>query len=186
MDDRVVFVEHANRHHRKRSWSIVGGIAGYDPTFIMILCRPATADDTEFLWHVQRSALGPYVSAQFGTTELQQRTYFDEHFDITKHLIVALGGDDIGLLSWENRGEHIYLGNIAILPDHQSRGVGTTLITGVLEEAARLHIAVRLQVLKPNVRAHALYKRLGFDEAGESETHVLMQWNGPSKVDPKP
>ena len=41
-------------------------------------------------------------------------------------------------------------------------------------------------MLKPNVRTHALYIRLGFDEAGESETHVLMQWNGLSKVDPKP
>jgi ribosomal protein S18 acetylase RimI-like enzyme len=183
---RLIVVEQTNRPLCKRSWRIAGGISGYDSTFTMIRFRPATADDTEFLWHVQRSALGPYVLAQFGTSELQQRAYFDEHFEITKHLIVALGGDDVGLLSWENRGTHIYLENIAILPDHQSQGIGTTLITGVLEEAETQRLGVRLQVLKPNVRAQALYKRLGFNEAGESETHVLMQWNAPPIVTPKP
>ena len=140
--------------------------------------RPATVDDTGFLWLVQRQALGNYVSAQFGITEVQQRVYFDEHFSVTNQSIVMLGNEKIGLLSYENRSDHVYLANVAILPAHQSQGIGTQLVAGVLEQAAARGMPVRLQVLKSNVRAQMLYLRLGFDKTGESDNNVLMSWNG--------
>ena len=105
----------------------------------MITRRPATAEDTEFLWQVQRQTLGEYVSTQFGTTESQQRQYFDEHFDVSRHSILLRKEEAIGFLFHENRADHIFLGNIAILPAYQSQGIGTELIQGIIEEAAASH-----------------------------------------------
>lgn len=66
------------------------------------------------------------------------------------------------------------LSKIEIDPNFQGRGVGTSIINGVLAEARARGKAVRLQVFKVNERARALYRRLGFRETGETPTHVQM------------
>jgi hypothetical protein len=43
--------------------------------------RPATDQDYELLWKIQRITIGPYVDITFGTSEAEQRKFFDERFD---------------------------------------------------------------------------------------------------------
>lgn len=140
----------------------------------MLTRRPATVEDTEFLWRVQWEALGSYVSQQFGTVETAQREHFDQHFQVTEHDIVEHQGNDVGYLSYWRRDDYLYLANIALLPAYQSRGIGTRLIEEVVDLASSAGLPVRLQVLKSNPRARALYERLGFTVIGENESHVLM------------
>lgn len=44
-----------------------------------------------------------------------------------------------------------------------------------MDEARRLGLPVRLQVLKINPRALSFYERSGFVRTGETDTHILME-----------
>jgi ribosomal protein S18 acetylase RimI-like enzyme len=68
------------------------------------------------------------------------------------------------------------LNQLIVLPEHQGKGVGRQCVTLAMDEARRLSRPVRLRALKVNVRAIALYKRLGFVITGETDTHVLIEW----------
>ena len=139
-----------------------------------VTTRPATVSDEEFLWEVQRRALGPYLWAQFGTTPEQQREFFDRHFDLGEHLVVERDGEPIGFLFSEHRGDSVYLGNLALMPEHQGRGIGAMLVGSVVRDAAQDGLPVTLQVLKSNQAARRFYERLGFVAAGETNSHVKM------------
>jgi ribosomal protein S18 acetylase RimI-like enzyme len=141
---------------------------------VILLVRPASADDAEFLWTVQRTALGPYVTAQFGTNEVQQRAYFDRSFDVVGHQVVRVDGNDAGYLAYGRHGDHIYIANVALLPRFQSRGVGSMLIRRVLSEADAEDLPVRLRVLRSNRRARALYARFGFVVTDHTPDHYVM------------
>lgn len=135
--------------------------------------RRGTASDYELMWTIQRVSIGPYVDATFGWEESVQRRYFDDHFDHRKHQIILVGGVDAGFLSWERRDDHVYLGNVALLPEFQNRGVGTRVVRDVMAQAEKDGLPLRLQVLKPNP-ARRFYERLGFVVCGETDTHFRM------------
>lgn len=71
-------------------------------------------------------------------------------------------------------------------PDHQGRGLGTELLRRVLARADARRLPVRLQVLKGNP-ARRLYRRLGFVDAAETETHHVMERAArPALMPPEP
>ena len=139
----------------------------------MFELRPATEHDYELMWEIQRTSIGPYVDATWGWDETFQRRFFDEHFDHRKHQIIQVGDRDAGFLSFEVRQGHLYLGNMALLPEFQNRGIGTAVVHHVIEQADGAEIPVRLQVLKSNP-ARRFYERLGFTRCGETDTHFQM------------
>jgi ribosomal protein S18 acetylase RimI-like enzyme len=141
----------------------------------VIALRPARAADRDFLWSVQWRGLGRYVTAVFGTDEVQQRAFFDEHHDPARSQVVVVDGVDAGVLAWWPRDDHWYLGTIGLLPDFQGRGIGGRLIGRLLADADTAGVPVRLQVLRSNDRARVLYERLGFRVAGATATHHQME-----------
>lgn len=64
---------------------------------------------------------------------------------------------------------------IAVRDDHQGRGVGTALITAILDLADKWtpYTRIELGVYADNARAIALYKKFGFVEEGLSRAHTL-------------
>jgi ribosomal protein S18 acetylase RimI-like enzyme len=139
----------------------------------MFELRPATDNDYELLWTIQRTAIGPYVDATWGWDEAQQRKFFDERFDHRKFQIIQVDGQDAGFLSFERRGDHVYLGNVALLPPFQRRGIGEQVVRYVIDRANALALPVRLQVLRSNP-ARRFYERLSFTVCGETGTHFQM------------
>lgn len=54
---------------------------------------------------------------------------------------------------------------IAVVPEYEGRGIGTTLLTRLIEEARHRHAAdVLLEVRADNPRAQQLYRRFGFEQ----------------------
>ncbi len=136
--------------------------------------RPASGHDVELLWSIQRQALGTYVEAVFGTTEAEQRAFFDARFDWRHYQIICIRGEDAGFLMWEVRADYVYLANLALLPRFQNAGTGSGVLTQVVERADLLGLPVRLQVLHGNP-ARNFYARHGFEKVGQTESHVLMR-----------
>ncbi|MCA9750932.1 MAG: ribosomal protein S18-alanine N-acetyltransferase [Gemmatimonadetes bacterium] len=61
--------------------------------------------------------------------------------------------------------DEIHIGNVAVSPDEQGRGLGASLLTHVLEEGRRRGMVwATLEVRPSNVRALALYERFGFEK----------------------
>lgn len=135
--------------------------------------RPASEDDREVLWDLNRSGFGEVVAKQFGATEEDQRAHFDAHFAIAGVQLIFSSCDLIGYLHTESRGDHLYVVGIVLAPPFRQRGIGTQIMASILEEARRGGQDVRLQVLKAN-SATSFYEKLGFAIAGETDSHYQM------------
>ncbi len=136
--------------------------------------RPATLEDTEFLFHLLKATMREYVDQTWGWDEEWQQAYFQMRFDPTKNQIIVLDDQDIGVMSTEKRENEIFLSSIYILPEYQGQGIGTQLLKSLLAEAFGEGLPVTLRVLKVNP-ARRLYERLGFSVIRETETHYLMK-----------
>jgi ribosomal protein S18 acetylase RimI-like enzyme len=137
--------------------------------------RPATPDDYEFAYRVHRAAMRASVELTYGWDEEWQERYFRVHFDAARRQIIRHNGVDVGVFSVEHRVDTVFLSLIAILPEYQCRGIGTTLIRRLQRRANEDGVPLTLRVLQVN-RARELYGRLGFVLTGETDTHYQMKW----------
>ncbi|MGH7594739.1 MAG: GNAT family N-acetyltransferase [bacterium] len=63
---------------------------------------------------------------------------------------------------------------IAVRQGMRQRGIGTTLLTALLEQALRSAIAQISLSVEPENQSHRLYKKLGFRRVGTSDTSWTM------------
>ena len=89
--------------------------------------------------------------------------------------IITSNGVDVGWYECSSRDHSLYIQDFYILPEYQSRGIGSVALQLALETAASRNLPVRLGVLKVNPRAKALYERFGFVAVSETSTHILME-----------
>ena len=146
-----------------------------------IALRPATPGDSEFCYQVHRAAMGGYIAAIWGWNEDVQRVFHARAFNPARWQIITVGGADIGMLDVEYRPGEIYLARIELHPDHQSRGIGTRLVSALLNEAAQKGQDLVLDVLTVNQRGQALYQRLGMTEVarhGDNNVKITMRSSG--------
>ncbi len=148
-----------------------------NPLSVNISLRPATDDDQELLWDLHCSTLKPYVEQTWGWNEDFQRRYFKEHFNPSNSQVIQVDGEDGGVLTIDENQLGFILSNIELSPQYQGLGIGTSLISGLLEKASERGLPVSLRVLKINP-ARQLYLRLGFSVIGETETHYWMRKEG--------
>ncbi len=102
---------------------------------------------------------------------MRQRELFAEGFNTNNGKIIVVDGADAGYLWTIEKEAETFLVSIRLLPEFQNVGIGTKVIEDMLAKSKKL---VRLQVMKINP-AQNLYRRLGFETVGETETHFLMK-----------
>lgn len=143
-----------------------------------VALRPATPADSEFCYQLHKAAMGGYVAAIWGWDEQAQREYHVRAFNPGQWQVITAGGADIGMLDVERRPGEIYLARIEIHPDHQGHGIGTRLVSALLDEARQSDQDLVLDVLAVNHRAQDLYQRLGMTEIarhGDSNIKITMR-----------
>lgn len=106
-----------------------------------------------------------------------QRDHYREYYSDAKFWIVELATRPVGRLYLQLRDDEIRLIDIALLPEYKGRGIGTALVSRVVEIAAEKAIAVRLHV-EPDNRAVNLYGRLGFVKLEDRGVYQFMEWRG--------
>ena len=142
-----------------------------------LVLRPATPADSEFCFQLHKATMRGYITAIWGWDEQRQRAYHDRSFNPGRWQIITADGADIGMLDIEHHATGIYLGRIEIHPSHQGHGIGTRLITALIDEARRNDQDFTLDVLAVNPRAQALYERLGLTEVarhGDGNIRIRM------------
>jgi ribosomal protein S18 acetylase RimI-like enzyme len=150
----------------------------------VISLRPIRAEDLEFLCEVyagtraEELAIVPWNDAQKAAFIAQQFTaqhdtyqqrYVDKRFSIIEDDGVPIGRLYLAFLPGELR-----VVDIALLPAHRERGIGSRLMADVIEEADQRGVMVSLHVEHWNP-ARALYERLGFTPAGADDVYLRME-----------
>ena len=112
-----------------------------------------------------------FLQSQFNA----QYAHYQKHYAGSDFFVIEQAGTAVGrlyLARWKS--EHRIV-DIALLPGHRRGGLGTALLSDLLDEAARAGKAVTIHVEKFNP-AMSLYRRLGFVAAGEEGAYDLMRW----------
>ena len=68
--------------------------------------------------------------------------------------------------------------DIAVAASHRNRGIGTTFLGRLIEEATAtgLPLTIHVEQMNPALR---LYERLGFRRVGENSVYFLMEYLPP-------
>jgi len=155
-----------------------GGTLRASLTGSAIALRPATAADAEFCYQLHKAAMGAYITAIWEWDEHVQRAFHARAVNVHRWQIITHGEVDAGMLDVDYRPGEIYLSRIEIHPDHQGCGIGTRLISALLDQARQEGQELVLDVLAVNSRAQALYRRLGLREVarhGDHDVKVAMR-----------
>jgi GNAT superfamily N-acetyltransferase len=158
------------------------------PSTVNLSLRPPTDEDAPFLFALYASTREEELAA-WGWAPAQrdaflrmqwraQQQAYAARFPGAEHHLVLKDEQRAGRLLVARGAEAWWLVDVALLPEHRGAGVGTRLLRGVLEDAAKAGQPVRLSVLRGNP-ARRLYARLGFREvpgADAADPYEVMEW----------
>jgi ribosomal protein S18 acetylase RimI-like enzyme len=149
-----------------------------------IALRPASAGDEAFLRDVYASTRTDELALVDWTDEQKddfvqqqfdaQDAHYHAHYTGATYDVIEVGGRPAGRLYVDRWDEEIRIMDIALLPEHRGAGIGTTLLSALLEEGAKDGKRVSIHVEKHNP-ARRLYERLGFAETADRGVYVLME-----------
>jgi ribosomal protein S18 acetylase RimI-like enzyme len=148
--------------------------------------RRATDADHEFLVAVYHSTRAPEL-AQVDWDESQkdafvrwqyerQKEEYEARFPDARYDVILVDGVPAGRIWVGADDKQIRLLDIALLPEFQNRGVGTQLLTQLMDEATRAKKALRHMVFVLNDNANRFYERLGFETIEDLGGYKHMEW----------
>ncbi len=147
--------------------------------------RPAWSGDAELLYRIYAStredelAVVPwhdsqkdaFLRMQFDT----QHRYYHANFPDASYDLIVSGDEVLGRLYVDRSEQAWNVIDIALLPEHRGKGIGTKLLTDVLAEAAAAAKPVHMHVERFNP-ARRLYDRLGFYQVADKDVYLLLEW----------
>jgi ribosomal protein S18 acetylase RimI-like enzyme len=143
---------------------------------VQVQRRPATGLDTDYCLELHEAAVREVVTAVFGAWDSEvQRRLHEEWFEPGRVEILEVEATPVGVLDVHDRDDHLYLARIEVHPAWQGQGIGSAVVT----ELIRGPRPVRLDVFAVNVRALALYERLGFAVIDSREGRTTMAYPVP-------
>lgn len=146
--------------------------------------RPATPADRDFLLTVYRTtregelALTDWTEPEKAVfVDMQFRAqdgHYREAYPNGRFLVVTLDNEPIGRLSLARLPGELHIIDIALMPAHRGRGIGSSLLAAVVAEADEALLPVRLYV-EPWNPAKRLYERFGFQTLEVRGFYELME-----------
>ena len=147
--------------------------------------RPVTAADRELLYRIYASTRAEeleltdwdegqkaaFLRMQFDA----QDKYYAENYRGAHFQVIEQGGVPVGRLYTIRWPDEIRIIDIALLPAHRGKGIGTRLLAGIMDEARTSDLAVSIHVERFNP-ALRFYERLGFRMADDKGVYLLLRW----------
>lgn len=135
-----------------------------------------TAEEThrEFSYRVKKRAYGEMIAGVWGWDEDEQLRFHAWDWQENRPRIILHEEEPVGTVGiCEDKG-YIRISQFCILPEHQSRGIGTRVLEQILDDADAAGMAIRLACL-PDNPARALYERSGFETVSRDDTFIYME-----------
>jgi ribosomal protein S18 acetylase RimI-like enzyme len=141
-----------------------------------LVLRPGAVDDIEPMFGLHCLVFRVHIDPLWGWDENWQRENFWREWASAPPDVVLWKGLRVGYLQAVVDQVRVRIGNIALHPDVQGKGIGTALIRSLQRDALRRGLPVSLRVFPTNTAALRLYARLGFGEVSRSTTAVELTW----------
>lgn len=139
--------------------------------------RNVALGDETIVHDIYNRAYREVVERQFGPwNQEEQDVFFMDSWDKPNVQIVTYNGTICGYFVLESVPDGIFIYELVISPEFQSKGIGTYLLRITQHNAGAIRKAIMLEVLHNNLAAKKLYESLGFTETGSNETHYQMRW----------
>jgi ribosomal protein S18 acetylase RimI-like enzyme len=156
-----------------------------------IRLRPEQPEDGEFLYRLYASTRADEIALS-AWSEVQKEAFLRSQFHLqSRHYhryypgasfdVLVHGTQPIGRLYVYHGPAEIRLMDIALLPQYRFQGLGTSLLTQLLDEAARAGKPLTLHVERNNPAAR-WYERFGFRPVAEAGPYLQMERHAPSEA----
>lgn len=137
-----------------------------------VTLRPAIAADFEPCRRTYFAEVG-WMNERLQLNQDEQEAMFRKQWKPSQVCIIQADGEDVGWLQTvASKSEHM-LGQLFVDAPHQRKGIGTEVLRGIIDEASRRRLPVRLAVVKINP-SRKLYERLGFRVTHEDDLKIYM------------
>ncbi len=153
---------------------------------MIIRRRAARPDEWEWLFQLHRATMREGFEILYEPwDDARQRSAFNNR-DPRNHVeVIEVDGVAAGAIhSRTDPDGSLYIQLVEVLPSHQSKGVGTYVLSAAIGGAEQAGRDTTLETHKRNP-AKRLYERLGFVVEGETETHLLMRRRPGPATDPR-
>ncbi|CAN5150539.1 GNAT family N-acetyltransferase [soil metagenome] len=128
----------------------------------IIELRPAAPQDAEIIRDIVRAAYSKWIPL-IGREPLPMQA--DYHKALREHQIdIAVDdGRIVGLVETVQRGDHLWIENVAVVPDAQGRGIGRLLLAHAERKAAEAGCSETRLLTNGAFQANlSLYCKLGY------------------------
>jgi len=137
----------------------------------------AKDSDMEVLYKAFTTVMKEFIIDIWGWDEEWQLNDFINHY-IADHIIVVKNNSHIvGYCQFEELSSHIFISMLIILPEHQSKGIGSKLILMLKKRSSDKAKSLQLNVFKINIKAKLFYEKQGFKVTDETDTSYVMEIN---------
>lgn len=143
--------------------------------------REATSDEAETVLAIEQAAFNEYREILDPPSSVFRETpdTIREKMAQGQFLFALLENHPVGIVFNQPYERHVYLGRLAVLPDHQRQGIGAALIAEVERRARELgknRVRLGVRVALPHLRDR--YERLGYEfvEARSHEGYDEATW----------
>ncbi len=136
----------------------------------------ATVDDQRWLDQLRRSVYRDLFIATFGSwDEPRHVRHTSECWDRGYISIIEVGGERVGMIQILDQTGLVEIGELQIQPSHQNHGIGSRILSDVVDQAHKRGKRVELSVALNNERACEFYQRCGFRHVAQTETYHRLQ-----------
>ena len=147
--------------------------------------RPETDDDIPFLMDLYgttreqelatvdwtQAQKGAFIAHQFNA----QRMHYRSQISGCAFYVIEKHGVPYGRLYLQERESRLHIVDIALMPEHCGKGIGSAILKAMIDTAASRGKGVGIFVEKYNP-ALRLYQRLGFTPIQDTDIYFEMEW----------
>src|SRR4051812_9738482 len=94
---------------------------------------PATDLDFDFVYELKKIAYREYVEQIWGWDDAFQFRFHQENFAAGNTFIIYQGDKRVGSVDVKEGVGYLFLSGLYILPDYQSKGIGTRIINQLIQ-----------------------------------------------------
>ncbi|HEX8459932.1 MAG TPA: GNAT family N-acetyltransferase [Segetibacter sp.] len=134
----------------------------------------ATKNDFDFAFRLKKIVYREYIEQTWGWDEEFQMNFHKENFSTANTKVITVENNPIGTVDVKEESERIFLSGLYLLPEFQNKGIGSLVLADIERQAQAAGKRLELEVLKVNVRAQELYKKLGFRMDEQDENKFVM------------
>jgi GNAT superfamily N-acetyltransferase len=143
-----------------------------DETFLLAVYA-GTREEELALTGWDEATRGQFIEMQFKA----MRQGYSAAFPHAEFSVILLDGHPVGRVVVNRSDREIRIVDMALLPEHRGKGIGTDLMRVWRAEAEQSRKPLRLRVVK-GTRPVNWYQRLGFVSIDEEGVHDHLQFGG--------